>query len=151
MRSLIRRMDVIREPGPKIVDPYRGPALEPVTTAPDHRKAMERPTLSRRRRSRDRLHLIYPDIEPEAARQARALLSLVVASDQDAAGAWVPARDLARLYREHRKTNGLPRLSWTAIARHLKRFAPKKLAKRNGRRRVWYRVPCQLEKAELTP
>lgn len=91
--------------------------------------------------SRERLHLIYPEAEPEAAQQARELLSLAATSDPNAAGAWVPARDLARLYREHRKARDLQRLPWTAIARHLKHLAPKKLAKCNGRRRVWYRIP----------
>lgn len=135
----------------EIVAPDNCPCSQTLTADLEDCKAASKQRTEMGLRSRDRRHLIYPEIEPEAAQQARALLSLAVAADQNAAGAWVSARDLARLYREHRKAQGLPRLCWTAIARHLKHFAPKKLAKRNGRRRVWYRVPRQLEKAEMTP
>ena len=128
-----------------------GPAINVPDDCPDPWHAAKAPAKGqcqkqqgfapKRNRSRERLHLIYPDPEPEAALQARELVALAVASDPLAAGAWVPASHLARLYREHRRAACLPRLPWVALARHLKTMAPKRLWKRKGRRRVCYRMP----------
>ena len=113
----------------------------PGSTPPPIRKRQRPQWPACQRRSHERVHLIYADAEPEAARQARELVNLVVTSDPNARGSWVPASHLGRLYREHRKARGLPRLPWVAIARHLKSLAPKRNIKRNGRRRVCYQMP----------
>jgi hypothetical protein len=127
---------------PDVVVLESGPDLPPATKAPTiHTRQPIQRVAPNCRRPSERLHEIYPNTPPEAAKQARELLGLIVASDRRAAGAWVMARDLARFYREHWKAQGLPRLPWVAIARHLKYLAPKRLIKRNGRRRVCYHMP----------
>jgi len=107
MRTLNRRP----EPEPETTAPDCAPDKRPATTSPINVISSAPQRLVKWQRSRERLHLIYPKPEPEAARQARELLALAAASDPAAAGAWVPACDLGRLYREHRKAQGLPRLS----------------------------------------
>jgi len=130
------------EIAPEIAAPNSGTSLVTEAHAPIIRENMEQEGVVRKpRQLPKRFHLIYPEIPTEAALQARELLGLVAASDPSASGAWVPVRDLARFYREYRKDQGLPRLPWVAIARHLKHIAPMRLWKRNGQRRVCYKIP----------
>jgi hypothetical protein len=130
----------VPEPGVSVPDDCTN--LRYAAKAPTKGQLQKQQGVARKRnRSREQLHLIYPDPEPEAALQARELMALAVASNPSIAGAWIPASHLARLYREHRRAAYLPRLPWVALARHLKTMAPKRLWKRTGRRRVCYRMP----------
>lgn len=130
-----------RAQAPDTTDQDSNPDQRLEAMAPPIRKS-ERPQWPAcPRKSHGRVHLIYADREPEAARQARELVNLVVTSEPNARGAWIPASHLWRFYLEHRKAHGLPRLPWVAIARHLKSLAPKRNIKRNGRRRVCYQMP----------
>jgi hypothetical protein len=112
------------------------------TSTPPIRTTEASPRLTARQQcARERVVHLFPAPEPEAKIHARELIRLALLRKPKAAGAWVSARDLERLYREHNKAQGLHRLSWVLISRHLKSMVAKRQMKRGGKRRVYYRLP----------
>lgn len=98
-------------------------------------------TASRRRRKPVQFEDIYPinRPEPDAVVHARALLTLM--SEHCTAGRYISRAQLERMYGELCEAEGWSPLNWVAIARRLGKMTDKRVGKRDGRKRVGYRVP----------